>query len=120
MNKAEIQARFRARHPERAALVAQITKARHRAAFKVAERHRREFDAAILAECKASGIPRFPPPLPKDQDGRGMWQIRKTHCVRGHPYNKTNTYIYANGSRACRTCGRENSARWRRKSREAV
>ena len=29
----------------------------------------------------------------------------KTHCIRGHEFNKANTYLYANGTqRACRAC----------------
>jgi HNH endonuclease len=28
----------------------------------------------------------------------------KTHCQKGHPYDQANTYITANGSRACRIC----------------
>ena len=28
----------------------------------------------------------------------------KTHCTRGHPYNKANTYINAKGARMCRIC----------------
>ncbi len=30
---------------------------------------------------------------------------RKTHCLRGHPYDEANTVIWA-GHRACRTCSR--------------
>jgi len=29
---------------------------------------------------------------------------RKTHCKRGHPFNKENTYLMPNGGRACRKC----------------
>lgn len=31
---------------------------------------------------------------------------KKTHCIRGHPYDAENTYITKNGSRNCRTCHR--------------
>ena len=33
---------------------------------------------------------------------------RKTHCPKGHEYNKENTYIRPNGRRKCRACNREN------------
>lgn len=40
---------------------------------------------------------------------------RLTHCKRGHPFNKKNTYIKKNGTRYCRACGaaykRENKLR---------
>jgi hypothetical protein len=28
----------------------------------------------------------------------------KTHCPRGHPYNKTNTYTNSRGQRCCKIC----------------
>jgi hypothetical protein len=33
--------------------------------------------------------------------------LRKTHCLRGHPYDEENTYISKNGARGCRACNRE-------------
>jgi len=40
--------------------------------------------------------------------GTGISAInaRKTHCKRGHPFNKTNTYNPPNGGRKCRACKR--------------
>ena len=36
------------------------------------------------------------------------------HCPAGHPYDDANTYIYpGRPHRACRTCRRENSRKWR-------
>lgn len=35
---------------------------------------------------------------------------RKTHCKRGHLFDEANTHIDTNGSRQCRTCGRERKA----------
>ena len=33
---------------------------------------------------------------------------RKTHCLRGHPYDEANTYVFpGTGWRRCRTCFRE-------------
>lgn len=31
---------------------------------------------------------------------------KKTHCKYGHPFDETNTYVYKNGGRTCRTCHR--------------
>ena len=32
---------------------------------------------------------------------------RKTHCVNGHEFVPENTYVWKDGSRTCRVCGRE-------------
>ncbi len=32
---------------------------------------------------------------------------RKTHCMRGHPFDKENTYLYPAGERNCRICCRD-------------
>lgn len=32
----------------------------------------------------------------------------RTHCLRGHLLNESNTYTYSNGERACQRCRREN------------
>ena len=37
---------------------------------------------------------------------------RKTHCVRGHTFDPSNTHIEVNGWRVCRACRRE---AWHRK-----
>ena len=34
------------------------------------------------------------------------YQARKTHCLHGHEFTVTNTYVKPNGTRACRTCTR--------------
>jgi hypothetical protein len=34
----------------------------------------------------------------------GQYNVRKTHCPRGHPYDETNTYRDKNGKRYCRAC----------------
>lgn len=31
---------------------------------------------------------------------------RKTHCLRGHPFNAKNTYVRTDGHRTCRPCQR--------------
>lgn len=31
----------------------------------------------------------------------------KTHCVRGHPFNEENTYVYKDGRRYCKACDKE-------------
>ena len=39
---------------------------------------------------------------------------RKTHCMRGHPFDEANTYIApGTGWRACHTCRRERNRRRR-------
>lgn len=35
---------------------------------------------------------------------------RKTHCLRGHPFDEQNTRIMKGGGRACRACDRERRA----------
>lgn len=32
---------------------------------------------------------------------------RSTHCRRGHPFDRTNTYVRHDGRRMCRTCANE-------------
>ncbi len=53
--------------------------------------------------------------------GQAMINANKTHCPRGHEYNKENTYVWANSRgrklRICRTCGREGQ---RMRKRSAV
>lgn len=39
----------------------------------------------------------------------GAQNRAKTHCPRGHEYNKKNTYVDKAGSRCCRACWREKS-----------
>lgn len=41
----------------------------------------------------------------------------KTHCPKGHPYTKRNTYTpKGKTARYCRECGREASRKWRKKT----
>lgn len=40
-----------------------------------------------------------------------------THCVRGHPYDETNTRINRDGSKQCRACDRERQRRIREENR---
>ncbi len=43
----------------------------------------------------------------------GKYQLAKTYCLQGHPYDEENTYWRRNNSRSCRTCRREQShQRW--------
>jgi len=42
--------------------------------------------------------------------GKGITaqNLRKTHCIRGHPYSKENTYVRKDtGERVCKTCNIE-------------
>lgn len=43
--------------------------------------------------------------------GREPYKHTITHCQRGHPFNRDNTYNYSNGRRGCKTCLRM----WRQK-----
>jgi hypothetical protein len=41
----------------------------------------------------------------RDKVARGRdWNVKKTHCKHGHPFNELNTYTTPNGRRNCRTC----------------
>jgi hypothetical protein len=33
--------------------------------------------------------------------------LATTHCPKGHPYSRENTFLHSDGSRRCRECGRE-------------
>jgi len=39
-------------------------------------------------------------------EGACAKNARKTHCLRGHPFNTDNTYLRKGGGRRCRTCDR--------------
>ena len=41
----------------------------------------------------------------------GEWQVRKTHCPRGHEYTPENTRLCRRGWRNCRTCERMRARR---------
>jgi hypothetical protein len=44
---------------------------------------------------------------------------RKTHCVRGHPFDASNTYFYPNStSRACRICHYNYLKQWRQRRKK--
>jgi hypothetical protein len=49
--------------------------------------------------------------------GRGNNQ-RKTHCIKGHPFDEENTRIDRRGHRVCRACHNEASAKYRAKGGE--
>jgi hypothetical protein len=51
--------------------------------------------------------------------GKGAHQKSKTHCVNGHPFDETNTYLTPEGYRKCRTCIRTALRESKRKKREA-
>lgn len=42
-----------------------------------------------------------------DTYSMGSRERNKTHCPKGHPYNKENTYTDPHGYRSCRICRRE-------------
>lgn len=45
-------------------------------------------------------------------------QANKTHCIRNHPFDKSNTLVYSN-RRECRTCRREKRQRSRARKKLA-
>ena len=49
----------------------------------------------------------------------GAYQLSKTHCPQGHPYDAENTYTTRDGKRMCRECMRTRARRWRREQQEA-
>jgi len=42
-----------------------------------------------------------------------------THCKHGHPFDATNTYVEPNGKKACRTCNKERTRRYKSQRVEA-
>lgn len=52
------------------------------------------------------------------RDGNNF-ELNKTHCKNGHPFDKENTYFNPakQGSRSCRTCVREAGRRYRESGR---
>ena len=48
----------------------------------------------------------------RDSKRRG-WQVNRTHCPKGHPYDAENTYPQKGYGRACRACGRESTRKYR-------
>lgn len=51
--------------------------------------------------------------------GRSAHNIRKTHCMNGHPFDETNTKIRSDGSRQCITCLRDKARRRNQLVKEA-
>lgn len=41
----------------------------------------------------------------------GELYSKRTHCPAGHPYDATNTLVWADGKRRCRTCRRVSARR---------
>jgi hypothetical protein len=58
-----------------------------------------------LATAKTNGSP----------DRMVYWQLRKTHCPSGRPYDAGNTQYRSNGHRVCGTCNRLRANRNRSK-----
>lgn len=63
-------------------------------------------------------------PVPaKINTHRGMspaaLNLRKTHCLNGHPFDEENTRWYR-GTRNCRACQRERLRKWRAAGKNAV
>jgi len=67
----------------------------------------------------------FPPRRRENLGGFGEinWtspvaRLRDKRCIRGHLKSGDNLYISPDGQNICRTCVRENQARWRDEKRE--
>ncbi len=45
---------------------------------------------------------------------------KATHCLNGHPFDKSNTYITPRGHRDCRVCRREASLRYMNRQRRIL
>lgn len=50
----------------------------------------------------------------------GHIQRTQTHCVNGHAFDSDNTVARIDGSRGCRQCMRERSARWRNENIDLI
>ena len=50
--------------------------------------------------------------------GAANWCRKKTHCLRGHPFDATNTYLDKRGRRGCKICRREQSRISNQKARK--
>jgi hypothetical protein len=46
------------------------------------------------------------------------WQVRKTHCPKGHPFDEANTIIVKGHHRRCRACSAEYVRNWKRVKRD--
>jgi hypothetical protein len=46
-------------------------------------------------------------------EGRSAVNARKTHCMRGHPLEGANLYVWTNGSRRCIACLRDRTRYYR-------
>lgn len=57
-------------------------------------------------------------PVTHDENMRRRF-VLITECRNGHPFDEVNTYIRADGSRACRACGRNRTAKYVAKRRAA-
>lgn len=55
---------------------------------------------------------------PEENTKRGL-RANATHCIHGHPFDATNTYISAQG-RSCRACNRAAQRRRQRRLRATV
>jgi hypothetical protein len=49
--------------------------------------------------------------------GRPAQNSRKSHCIHGHPFDETNTYLRPSGGRGCRICIRSAVKKYSTKAR---
>lgn len=64
------------------------------------------------------------PVTPRENVLRGMscyaQNARKTHCIRGHPFDEANTRIGKDGGRQCRACGRVRGSASRQRAKHQI
>ncbi len=54
----------------------------------------------------------------KGRGRRGSFNLSKTHCPKGHPYDSENTIQKKDGSRGCKMCEYASVARWYKRKKE--
>lgn len=77
--------------------------------------------ACVKVIADEDGPAHLEPVTPRENYLRGTSPFadnaRKTHCLRGHPFDATNTRILVGGRRGCRTCMRAEKRERRRRQR---
>lgn len=79
-----------------------------------------QLDHFVCSEPRCVNPAHLRPVTPRENVLRGdavqAWNLAKTHCPNGHPYDDANTLIRQDGSRRCRQCSRDSVMRRRDRS----
>lgn len=59
--------------------------------------------------CNPSHVELVTPSVNGRSGRSSVFNLHKTHCPKGHPYDQVNTYRQPNGGRRCRQCHRQES-----------